>query len=390
MRTASGSAAPTNGSQKKRLRSELRKHLEELGYTKNCKGYFLKGKLTKKRIRRLYRTHREERALATRDFVLEKRNLVRSSFADGSKLDPTHIEPELCLVESGSEEADLYRLATLLWSVPVSQGFGRRLRFLVRDGRNGCIMGVFGLTDPVFNLTARDSWIGWDHRDRAKRLVHVMDAFVVGAVPPYSHLIGGKLIAALMASKEVVGIHAKKYRGTSSIITKETKPAKLVLLTTTSALGRSSLYNRLKIPQGPCFTPLGFTSGYGHFHVSGRLFERLRALLTSTGHPYAKGNRFGMGPNWRLRVVRAALDELGLPTRELLKHGLSREVYGIPLASNFRQCLLGDHQRVRSATLSADDIASYCMERWMLPRATRDDRYRSVTPDDVFRALLKK
>jgi uncharacterized protein DUF4338 len=390
VRTACGSAPLINGSRKKRLRSELRKHLVKLGYTKNCKGYFLKGKLTKKRIRRLYRTHREERALATREFVLERRDLVRSSFADGSKLNPTHIEPELCLVESGTEEADLYRLATLLWSVPVSQGFGRRLRFLVRDRHNGCIMGVFGLTDPVFNLAARDAWIGWDHRDRAKRLVHVMDAFVVGAVPPYSHLIGGKLIAALMASKEVVNIHARKYRGTPSIISEEIKPAKLVLLTTTSALGRSSLYNRLRIPEGPCFTPIGYTNGYGHFHVSERLFERLRALLASNGHPYARGHRFGMGPNWRLRVVRAALDDLGLDADAFLKHGLNREVYGIPLASNFRQILLGNHRRVRRTTLQADDIASYCMERWLLPRATWDNRYRSVTPEGVFRALLRK
>ena len=53
------------------------------------------------------------------------------------------------------------------------------------------------------NLSARDDWIGWTHEDRSKRLVHVMDAYVVGALPPYSYLIGGKMVAALMASQEV-------------------------------------------------------------------------------------------------------------------------------------------------------------------------------------------
>jgi hypothetical protein len=377
------------GSRRKRLRSELHRHLLTLGYTKNCKGYYLRGKLTKKRIRRLYQRHREERALATRSFVLARRDLVHRSFADGKTLNPSKIEPELCNVSSGSEEADLFRLATLLWSVPVSQGFGRRMRFLVRDRQNGCVIGVFGLADPVFNLTARDKWIGWGHELRAKRLVHVMDAFVVGAVPPYSNIIGGKLVAALMASNEVVRHHRAKYHGTSSIISDEVKPAKLVLLTTTSALGRSSLYNRLKVPGGATFSPLGFTSGYGHFHVSGRLFEHLRKFLALAHHPYAKGHRFGMGPNWRLRVVRAALTDLGLHADSLLKHGLTREVYGIPLASNFRQFLLGTQLRARPLTLPVDDISSYCLDRWLLPRAAWDTTFRSATAGRLFQKLLR-
>ena len=104
--------------------------------------------------------------------------------------------------------------------------------------------------DPVFNLSARDKWIGWDHEDRRNRLTHVMDAYVVGALPPYSHLICGKLVAALMGSDEVKRAYERKYLGKEAVISGKDTRSRLVLLTTTSALGRSSLYNRLAIPNG--------------------------------------------------------------------------------------------------------------------------------------------
>lgn len=79
--------------------------------------------------------------------------------------------------------------------------------------QNGCLIGLFALGDPVFNLSARDAWVGWPHGDRCRRLVHVMDAYVVGALPPYSLLIGGKLVAALMGSAEVKGAEGRTTPG---------------------------------------------------------------------------------------------------------------------------------------------------------------------------------
>jgi len=39
----------------------------------------------------------------------------------------------------------------------------------------------------------------------AKRLVNVMDAYVLGAVPPYNMLLGGKLVASLVRSPRHFG-----------------------------------------------------------------------------------------------------------------------------------------------------------------------------------------
>src|SRR5438105_2988323 len=356
-RTATSSLPVKKWITSHRLRHAVQRRLLSLGFHKDGDGYSLPPYLTKQHIRELHRPSRRALHAADRSFIKEHTFSLLRYFADGHEIAPAAIEPELVEVAPGTDEADLFRLATVLWSVPVSGGFGRRLRFLVKDRQNGKLIGVFALGDPVFNLHARDEWIGWSVGDRRERLVHVMDAYVVGAVPPYAQLIGGKMVAALMSSQEVLRAYEKKYLGSISVIERHKHRARLVLLTTTSALGRSSIYNRLVLPNGPRFTRLGVTKGFGHFHLSGHLFELMRRYLKQRGHPYASGNRFGMGPNWKLRVSRAALEAAGFDSSEVLRHGIEREVYGVPLARNWKEILQGVHQRVHSTCLRVETIA---------------------------------
>ena len=189
------------------------------------------GELTKQKIRDLHAAQRLDVLEQRRAFVEIHGSELAEHFASGNQVDPALIDPELVEVTPESLDSRLFRFACLLWSVPVSQGFGRRLRFLVRDRQNGRLVGIFALGDPVFNLSARDNWIGWTHEDRRDRLVHVMDAYVVGAVPPYSQLIGGKLVAALMASTEVKRVYERKYLGRQAVISEKKHRARLVLLT---------------------------------------------------------------------------------------------------------------------------------------------------------------
>lgn len=370
------------------LESAIHNHLLNLGFSRNGSRYFIDGVVTKQKIRNLHAAQRVDILERQRRFVETHGVELAEHFASGSQIDPGSIDPKLVQVSPGSLESRLFRFASLLWSVPVSQGFGRRLRFLVKDRQNDCLIGLFALGDPVFNLSARDNWIGWTHEDRRDRLVHVMDAYVVGAVPPYSQLIGGKLVAALMGSKEVRRAYERKYLDRQSVIRQRKHRARLVLLTTTSALGRSSLYNRLSIPDGPRFLRIGTTKGFGHFHLYGEVFDLLRAHLEETGHPYASGNRFGMGPNWKLRVARAALEDIGIDGDSILKHGIEREVYAIPLAENWKKVLSGEHQRVRSLTKPAVEISEFCLDRWIVPRSERDASFRSFDSGSIISTLL--
>ena len=343
--TCPGQSAPDPD----RLQDVIHSHLTRLGFSKNGTGYYVEGQLTKQKIRDLHAAQRQDILIQRRSFIETHGATLIQQFANGCEIDADAIEPEVVEVKPDSLDSRLFRFACLLWSVPVSQGFGRRLRFLVKDRQNDRLIGLFALGDPVFNLSARDKLIGWTHQDRCDRLVHVMDAYVVGAVPPYSHIIGGKLVAALMTSKEVKRSYERKYLGTESVIRGKKHRARLVLLTTTSALGRSSIYNRLSIPGGTRFLRIGTTKGFGHFHLSGPIFDELRGYLGAIGHPYASGHRFGMGPNWKLRVARAALEAIGIDGNAILKHGIEREVYAIPLAANWKKILLGENKNVLSS-----------------------------------------
>jgi hypothetical protein len=312
-------------------------------------------------------------------------------FADGSEVDPAKVEPFLVPVVAGSEDGELFRLATLLWSVPVSRGYGRRMRFLIMDRQNDRLIGILALGDPVFNLRARDTWIGWSVDQRRRRLVDVMDAFILGAVPPYSQLLGGKLVASLVGSAEVGQAFRDKYGATTGIISGKAKDAQLVLVTVTSALGRSSIYNRLVLRADRedqsskvlvRLDRIGATAGYGHFQLSDDLFDRLRRLLRQRNHPYVSSHGYGQGPNWRMRVIRVGLEALELDP-EVLRHGIAREVYAMPLAENTRAYLAGRDAQPRLDRPSIDAIAEAARQRWIIPRARRMPEYRTFKRSDL-------
>jgi hypothetical protein len=153
-------------------------------------------------------------------------------------------------------------------------------------------------------------------------------------------------------------------------------------------LGRSSLYNRLILPGGPRFLRIGTTKGFGHFHLSGEIFELLREFLERSGHPYASGHRFGMGPNWKIRVARVAMEKIGIDGKAILKHGIEREVFVAPLAKNWREILLGRQKNVHSCVLPASEISNFCLRRWIVPRATWDKRYRRFARKRIMDCLL--
>ncbi|MCX8086374.1 MAG: DUF4338 domain-containing protein [Rhodocyclaceae bacterium] len=62
--------------------------------------------------------------------------------ANGRELDPARIAPRLVEVERETTGELLFRYARLHWSIPVSAGYGRRLRFLVWDDGHDRLMGI--------------------------------------------------------------------------------------------------------------------------------------------------------------------------------------------------------------------------------------------------------
>mgnify|MGYP000443729566 CR=1 FL=1 len=363
------------------LRQKLLEALLEQGFTLANGQLVPPDSLYKDNIRQLYAYLRKERLQKASSWVRSVENEMITYFANGPEVDVERIYPVLEFVDT-QFKAELFRYASLLWSVPVSAGYGRRMRFLVFDKHNGKLIGLFALCDPVYNLRVRDQWIGWGVREKNERLYHVMDAYVLGAVPPYSYLLGGKLVALLATSNEVREKFQERYARRMSVIKRVVRKPHLVLLTTTSALGRSSLYNRLCLNGRRVFISLGFTEGWGHFHFSDRIFEQVKAYLQEINDSVVKQYKYGGGPNWRFRVIKRCLIHLGL-SPDLLHHGVRREVFVAPLAANAREFLRGDEAEPVYFEAPKDWLFNYFKDRWLLPRAARDKRYLSFNRETI-------
>jgi len=322
---------------------------------------------------------RHQRELASK-YVQRYESELLNCFSSGADLLPGRISPKLIRVQSDSREALLFRYAKLHWSVPVSAGYGRRVRFLVVDEQNERLIGLLGLCDPVYNLGARDQWIGWSSDERRERLKNVMDAYVLGAVPPYSMLLCGKLVAMLAASDEVREAFRSSYSGRSSRIRRRPLDARLALVTTSSALGRSSLYNRIRHDGRTMYQALGFTRGSGEFHFANGDYRHIFQYAMKYCDATERKSRWGLGFRNRREVVRKALSKLGL-SKDCLFHGIEREVFAVPLARNTREFLRGEHSKLLWHGYAAADLFAAFRERWLLARAERDQRYRDWHPE---------
>jgi len=142
-----------------RIKRSLRNHLKKVGFTRTPTGLLQPPNDSKEAIRSLHSAQRNSLLKREGDFIKRSWPKLKDYFANGPDIVPRKIEPSLELIEGGTWQSDLFRLASLIWSVPVSQGYGRRLRFLAWDKSNGKVLGLLALGDPVFNLRVRDDLI---------------------------------------------------------------------------------------------------------------------------------------------------------------------------------------------------------------------------------------
>jgi Domain of unknown function (DUF4338) len=225
---------------------------------------------------------------------------------------------------------------------------------------------------------------------KAERVgIAMMDISICGAIALYNTLIGGKLVALLLCSPEIVKEYEARYGSQLSLIAScmrgasVQRNAQLVLLCTTSLYGSSlNQYSRIKLPAGMIggtamsieYRELGVSDGYGTFHFSKDSLRLMSTLLGRAKESRKVNSIFGEGVNPLMRKIRDGLGLLGLPQDELMKHGSKRIVYGVALASNFREFLLGMSDtpkylitptRVRQKT---ELIADFWRQRWLLNR----------------------
>lgn len=311
--------------------------------------------------------------------------LGRANLANGEDILASQIKPRIEVCET-KEQNNLFRLFRYYWSSPSSDYVGRRMRLLVRDDgvKGSPVIGIAAIGSSIIHIPNRDKWIGWDAKTRSNNLISMMDAYVIGALPPYNELLGGKLIAYILASNELRALYRKKYRGKKTIIRGRTG-SRLVLLVTTSLYGtHSAQYGRLKYGKTLLYQPIGSTSGYGSLHISSETFEAMRELAETKG--CNTSNRFGMGPNWRMRIIRSACDILELDSDVILKHSFQRGLYAIPLAINAKSFLRGESRKPIYRNLPLKKLVKFWKKRWFDMRKQNPDviqRVRTFSPANL-------
>src|SRR5262249_4563334 len=120
----------------------------------------------------------------------------------------------------------------------------------------GSTLNAAALHDLLSSPVARQSIQSLVRLAKAERGgIAMPDISIYGAIAPYSSLLGGKLVAMLLLSPEVVAAYRDRYAGAESVIASSlagrpvVRPPHLVFLGTTSLYGTEpTQYTRVHVP----------------------------------------------------------------------------------------------------------------------------------------------
>ena len=292
---------------------------------------------------------------------------------------------KLIKVEKESLEEKIYFWWNLAWwSIPYERPIGRQLRFLLWDEGHDAPFGLLGLQSPPLRMEPRDDYLKLEKERLDFWVNQSMSAHRIGALPPYNFLLGAKMVALTTSCKEVRQIYERKYRSAKTVLKNRSLPSKLLFVTTTSAYGRSSIYDRLVYDGQEVCTFLGLTKGDGTFHVTDKLYQDMLTLLKRRGTVTARRG-FSRGTSRKLRLVDRAFRTLGL---EFLHHGVRRGVYIFPHAKNLANVISNDSRPLwRNWTFI--DLFHYWHGRWAMPRSIRNLEWQSFRSREFFQKSAK-
>lgn len=347
------------------LRKKIMRVLREQGFKINP--HVKPRGSSKTTFRKLQKQARLEQISRHKSFLEKHSDLARLYCRDGKDVTPEDIELELREVKSESFEEILFRWWNFIWwSIPYQRSYGRQMRFLLWDTIHDAPFGLICLQSPVLKMSVRDNSLGIPREELDIWVNRSMSAQRVGALPPYNGLLGGKMVALALSSDEIREAYRRKYKNYVSIIRGRSLKPDLLFITTTSAFGKSSLYNRLKYHEEMVAECLGYTQGSGSFHIPEDLYEQIIEFLLNIGINVSRG--YGHGPSRKLKLISLGFHYLGLPSFEY--HGIRRQFYLFPLVKNLRG-VIQHHKKPVRFSRSFRELQDYWKERWAIPRAER-------------------
>ncbi|MCW4044890.1 MAG: DUF4338 domain-containing protein [Candidatus Bathyarchaeota archaeon] len=364
------------------MREKIIAHIKSEGF---CVNPHLVPKCEEKSIlRKIHEQKKLEQLTFHRSFLLKNMKIARNHTISGKELNPKRIDLELVEVKPNTIESRLFFWWNLIWwSLPFDKPIGRQMRFILWDKGHNAPFGLLYLQSPPLRSPPRDRFLELTGTNIDYWINQSMYAQRVGALPPYNQLIGGKMVALSLVSNEIRDLYACKYGNRETLMSKRKIPANLLFVTTSSAYGKSSMYDRIVYNKDQVSSFIGFTSGAGTFHISEKLYLELLAFLKENNIETKRG--YGTGTSRKLRLISKALCLLGLPKFSF--HNIKRGYYIFPNVSNLYNVIHFNEKPIWY-NRSFSDLFQYWKIRWCLPRSERDNRWQNFCPDTFFEETL--
>jgi hypothetical protein len=234
-------------------------------------------------------------------------------------------------------------------------------------------------------MSVRDKWLNVP-KDELDLWVNMsMSAQRLGALPPYNQLLGGKMVALALTANEIRDAYREKYKNYVTLMERRKIKSDLLFMTTTSAFGKSSIYNRLKCNGEEVAKSLGFTQGAGSFHIPEDVYKEILKFLSRNGLEIKRG--YGYGPSRKLQLISNAFRLLKIPSFQY--HGLKREFFIFPLVKNLLEVIrIGQKPILTDRPIN--NLTQFWKERWALPRADRFRDWNDFSVDKYFKKVERE
>lgn len=157
----------------------------------------------------------------------------------------------------------------------------------------------------------------------------------------------------------------------------------MLFISTTSAFGKSSIYNRLKIGEQKIAEKLGYTQGFGSFQISDELYKGLIEYLAAIGEDVSRS--YGDGPSRKMKLIRLACQKLGLSNYTY--HGIKREYYIFPFAKNVKQAISREEEP-DWLNLSFNQLVEFWRRRWLEKRLQTNQEWTQFSKEDFLNTIL--
>lgn len=338
-------------------------------------------------LRNVHYSKKVEQLKLHRSFIDNNFDKMQKYSINGSDVEPEKIDLEC--IEIKSRKSFLSKLFfwwnLIWWSLPYTKPIGRQMRFVVWDRYHDAPFGLIGLQSPPIRSTTRDKYLGLSNKEGHLWINQSMYGQRIGALPPYNDLLGGKMVAMALTSNEIREAYKEKYENKVTLLNKVVLPARLLFITTTSAFGKSSVYDRIRYKQEIVANFIGLTSGSGTFHIPQVIFEEILVYLDSQGVDVTRG--YGTGPSRKLELVQKGLSLLEIPN--YIFHNIKRGYYLFPNVNNLYDVLHENKQPIWH-NRPLNKLVKFWKERYGIPRSKRVTKWMLFDSNDYFKTIKKE